>query len=109
MHVCTSVYAHVQVCVHAYVCVCFGKKDAWPLFSIPERICDSAVIKDPTRLSQRTATGKVTALASLSGFVSPPTSHQLWCVVVCAQSCPTVCDPMDCSLPGSTVHGILRQ
>ena len=25
-----------------------------------------------------------------------------------AQSCPTVCDPMDCSLPGSSVHGILQ-
>ena len=25
-----------------------------------------------------------------------------------AQSCPTLCDPMDCSLPGSSVHGILR-
>ena len=23
-----------------------------------------------------------------------------------AQSCPIVCDPMDCSLPGSSVHGI---
>ena len=23
------------------------------------------------------------------------------------QSCPTICDPMDCSLPGSSVHGIL--
>ena len=23
------------------------------------------------------------------------------------QSCPTLCDPMDCSLPGSSVHGIL--
>ena len=22
-----------------------------------------------------------------------------------AQSCPTLCDPMDCSLPGSSVHG----
>ena len=25
-----------------------------------------------------------------------------------AQSCPTICDPMDCSLPGSSVHGILQ-
>ena len=25
-----------------------------------------------------------------------------------AQSCPTLCDPMDCSLPGSPVHGILQ-
>ena len=24
-----------------------------------------------------------------------------------AQSCPTLCDPMNCSLPGSSVHGIL--
>ena len=24
------------------------------------------------------------------------------------QSCPTLCDPMDCSLPGSFVHGILQ-
>ena len=26
-----------------------------------------------------------------------------------AQSCPTLSDPMDCSLPGSSVHGISRQ
>ena len=25
-----------------------------------------------------------------------------------AQSCPTLCDPMDCSPPGSTGHGILQ-
>ena len=25
-----------------------------------------------------------------------------------AQSCPTLSDPMDCSLPGSCVHGIFR-
>ena len=25
-----------------------------------------------------------------------------------AQSCPTLCDPMDCSLPSSSVHGILQ-
>ena len=24
------------------------------------------------------------------------------------QSCPTVCDPMDCNLPGFSVHGILQ-
>ena len=23
-----------------------------------------------------------------------------------AQSCPTLCDPMDCSPPGSSIHGI---
>ena len=25
------------------------------------------------------------------------------------QSCPTLCDPMDYSLPGSSLHGLLRQ
>ena len=29
--------------------------------------------------------------------------------VLFAQSCPTLGDPMDCSPPGSSVHGILRQ
>ena len=26
-----------------------------------------------------------------------------------AQSCPTLWDPMDCSLPGSSVHGIFQE
>ena len=33
------------------------------------------------------------------------------CVCVCvlvAQSCLTLCDPMDSSMPGSSVHGILQ-
>ena len=29
---------------------------------------------------------------------------QLWCLA--SQSCPTLCNPMDCSPPGSSVHGI---
>ena len=28
--------------------------------------------------------------------------------VLFAQSCPTLCDPIDCSPPGSSVHGILQ-
>ena len=38
--------------------------------------------------------------------------YYLPCVHACAkslQSCPTLCDPMDCSLPGSSVHGILQE
>ena len=30
-------------------------------------------------------------------------THTYMCLV--AQSCPTLCDPMDCSLPGSSVNG----
>ena len=29
-------------------------------------------------------------------------------VCVCSQSCPTLCDPMDYSSPGSSVHGVLH-
>ena len=28
--------------------------------------------------------------------------------VLVAQLCPSLCDPMDCSLPGSSVHGTLQ-
>ena len=30
------------------------------------------------------------------------------CVCSVAQSCPILCDPMDCSPPGSSVHGIFQ-
>ena len=33
----------------------------------------------------------------------------VWMCVLVAQSCPTLCNPMDCSLPGSSVRGIFRQ
>ena len=38
-------------------------------------------------------------------------SHTLSAAAAAAkslQSCPTLCDPMDCSLPGFSVHGILQ-
>ena len=33
-----------------------------------------------------------------------------WALCVCevAQSCPTLCDPVDCSLPGFSLRGILQ-
>ena len=30
------------------------------------------------------------------------------CCAKSLQSCPTLCDPVDCSLPGSSVRGILQ-
>ena len=39
--------------------------------------------------------GHITAFTSLKGSEV-------------AQSCPTLCDPMDCSLPGSSAHGIFQ-
>ena len=37
-----------------------------------------------------------------------PTFVAACCYCLVAQSCLTLCDPMDCSLPGSSVHGILQ-
>ena len=34
--------------------------------------------------------------------------HTDKCCCLVAQSCSILCDPMDCSLPGSSVHGILQ-
>ena len=48
------------------------------------------------------------------GLFSPPPLPFLSVILECSavhanslQSCPTLCDPMDCSLPISSVHGIL--
>ena len=43
---------------------------------------------------------------------SRPITSPYWLAAAAAakslQSCPTLCDPMDCSLPGSPVHGIFQ-
>ena len=35
-------------------------------------------------------------------------SSVFMCCTELLQSCPALCDPIDCSLPGSSVHGILQ-
>ena len=40
-------------------------------------------------------------------FLSNSYLHFNWKVLV-AQACSILCNPMDCSLPGSSVHGILQ-
>ena len=57
----------------------------------------------------------------LDGIVSPKIpvlkpNSQCHCLVTeltaaaaeSLQSCPTLCDAMDCSLPGSSIHGVLQ-
>ena len=38
----------------------------------------------------------------------PPIEESMCVCAKSLQSCPTLCDPMDCSPPGSSVHGILQ-
>ena len=57
-------------------------------------------------------------LVSMLNFllVPSPVRPEVVCVCVCAhacvcsvaQSCPTLCNPMDCNPPGSSVHGIFQ-
>ena len=59
-------------------------------------------------------------MKEMTVFIKPPYFPEDWmmrqqkrCIrlfmkVKVAQSCPTLCDPMDCSPPGSSVHGILQ-
>ena len=44
----------------------------------------------------------------LNKYCSNFGGYQVVAVVASLQSCPTLCDPMDCSLPGFSVHGILQ-
>ena len=39
-------------------------------------------------------------------FVDKFSVSNIWFLCVCAQSCPTICDPMDSSLLDSSVYGI---
>ena len=42
----------------------------------------------------------------LTGYIP---MQQSLCCAESFQSCPTMCSPMDCSPPGSSVHGILQE
>ena len=51
---------------------------------------------------------EVSAFSTLVGGIA---FSSLWVVVVCCSAthlCPILCDPRDCSLPHSSVHGILH-
>ena len=52
---------------------------------------------------------KITFFSSINNFISLPVEGGRWKVErEVAQSCPTLCNPVDCSLPGSSVQGILQ-
>ena len=48
------------------------------------------------------------APTDLSSLPATLSSDPLSAAAKSLQSCPTLCDPMDCSLRGSTVHGIFQ-
>ena len=57
----------------------------------------------PTRLPRPwDSPGKNTGVGGLFQCMKVKTESEV------AQSCPTLSDPMDCSLPGSSFHGIIQ-
>ena len=44
----------------------------------------------------------------VSGIQQTGSVIHMCCLCLVVQSCPTLCDPVDYSLPGSSVHGILQ-
>ena len=55
-------------------------------------------------LHQRGSAEAVAAVVGEVGFAD----GVLWKVKVLAQSCPALCEPMDCSSPVSSIHGVLQ-
>ena len=70
-------------------------------------------IKDQTHVSYIPCTGRwvpnhCTTREILEQFLKLATYSMRQVHAKLLQSCLTLCDPMDCSLPGLTVHGILQ-
>ena len=52
--------------------------------------------------------GQDQTVAQALGEGDPESCPKVKVKVLVAQSCLTLCDPTDCSLPGSSIHGILQ-
>ena len=60
-----------------------------------------------TKLKKAVISGGILA-SFLMGVIQVSLYDVWWCVCEVAQSCPTLCDPVDYSPPDSSVHGILQ-
>ena len=67
----------------------------------PSTSCSSKIKKRRTCLF-RLEVSRTCHLTAQCGLFEQPRLKKLMCLVV--QSCPTLCDPMNCSLPGPSVH-----
>ena len=59
------------------------------------------LISVPRRLGEKSHNSQGNKQSAYKAYVQ-------WKKVFATQLCPTLCDPMDCSLPDSSVHGILQ-
>ena len=83
---------------------------AWPGSGEGSWLLDGPLLSVFTWQRERQTERKLSGVSSCKDTnpimgVAPPVSKSVSKV---AQSCPTLCDPMDGSLPGSSVHGIFQ-
>ena len=93
-----SIYIYIYTHTHIYICCCCC-------------CCVSSVVSDSVRPHRRQPTRLPRSWDSPGKNTGVGCHFLLQCMKVkreseVAQSCPTLSDPMDCSLPGSSVHGI---
>ena len=74
---------------------------------------NTSVVSDSVRLQRRQPTRLPHPWDSPGKNTGVGCHFLLQCIKVkseseVAQSCPTLSDPMDCSLPGSSIHGIVQ-
>jgi len=105
-------FALLQVCTRAVYSATFFS--SWPCPAACEMLVSQSGIKPVALALEAWSPEHWTVYSVLFTFppllhLPPPQSarYPILCVCVClvTQSCPTLCDPMDCSLPGSSVHG----
>ena len=87
------------------LCMGFRRQEYWNglPFPSPEDVPDPGIEPTSPALADRFFTTETSQKHHIKGVCV--------CVCVCVlftQSCPTLCNPMDCSLPGFSVHGILQ-
>ena len=92
-------------------------ESSWKQSQDTEQVCEGAIFESqswPVLELLHLQGGKNSSLSEAYSFVSCYGCHfLLQCMKVkreseVAQSCPTLRDPMDCSLPGSSVRGIFQ-
>ena len=87
------------------MCVCFFK--AWFLCQIFSSRVTPAALLFGSRCCQHHSPSLLEALPKWFWYQFESQALVLSASEV-AQPCPTLCDPMDSSLPGSSVHGIFQ-
>ena len=115
---------HVFICYYMSLCVWGEVTGMFNLFSIllQAKSCLSLPTEAEWKVRRQSLEETESWLESSTGWGENTEAHawrtvpplpwikSLFCVLLhlVTQSCPTLCEPMDGSLPGSSVHGILQ-